>query len=177
LQSIQGGCGSSLIAGRTGILLNNRMTYWHLEEGHPNDLAPGKRVRHTMNPVIATRDGEPVIVCGTPGADTQVQTNLQLLTHAIHFGMTPQEAVEAPRWRNLQNWMESTVPHTCENKLQLESRIGEDVQKELEKRGHALEILGDWGGPGNAQFIQRDVSTGTLMGGVDPRRDGYAIAW
>jgi len=177
LQSIQGGCGSSLIAGKTGILLNNRMTYWHLEEGHPNDLVPGKRVRHTMNPVIATRDNEPVIICGTPGADTQVQTNLQLLTHAIHFGMTPQEAVEAPRWRNLQNPMESTVPHTCENKLQLESRIGEEVRKELERRGHVLEILGEWGGPGNAQFIQRDPATGSLMGGVDPRRDGYVAGY
>jgi len=138
---------------------------------------PGKRVRHTMNPVIAARDNEPVIICGTPGADTQVQTNLQLLTHAIHFGMTPQEAVEAPRWRNMQNPMESTVPHTCENKLQLESRIGEDVQKELERRGHKLEILSDWGGPGNAQFIRRTPLTGVLTGGVDPRRDGYAIAW
>jgi gamma-glutamyltranspeptidase / glutathione hydrolase len=177
LQSIQGGCGSSLIAGNTGILLNNRMTYWHLEEGHPNDLVPGKRVRHTMNPVIATREGQPVIVCGTPGADTQVQTNLQLLTHAIHFGMTPQEAVEAPRWRNLQNPMESTVPHTCEDRLQVEARFDVRVREELEKRGHTLEVLGDWGGPGNAQFIGRNPETGVLTGGVDPRRDGYVVGW
>lgn len=177
LQSIQMGLGSSLIAGDTGILLNNRMTYWHLEEGHANCLAPGKRVRHTMNPVIATQDGKPVIVCGTPGADTQVQTNLQLLTHAIHFGMTPQEAVEAPRWRSLQNPMESTVPHLCEDMLQLEGRFDEAVRQGLEGRGHALEILGDWGGPGNAQFISVDAETGAMAGGSDPRRDGYAIAY
>ena len=85
LQSIQSGFGSSLIAGDTGILLNNRMTYWHLEEGHPNCLMPGKRVRHTMNPVIVTKDGRPVLTCGTPGADTQVQTNLQLVTHMLDF--------------------------------------------------------------------------------------------
>ena len=96
LQSIRTAFGSCVVAGGTGVLLNNRMTYWHLEADHPNVLAPGKRVRHTMNPVIATRAGRPVIVCGTPGADTQVQTNLQLLTGAVHFGMTPQEAVEAP---------------------------------------------------------------------------------
>jgi len=100
LQSIQSGFGSSLIAGDTGILLNNRMTYWHLEEGHPNCLMPGKRVRHTMNPVIVTKGGRPVLTCGTPGADTQVQTNLQLVTHMLDFGMTPQEAVAAPRWRS-----------------------------------------------------------------------------
>ena len=123
LQSIQTAFGSCVIAGGTGVLLNNRMTYWHLKADHPNVLAPGKRVRHTMNPVIATRAGRPVIVCGTPGADTQVQTNLQLLTNAIHFGMTPQEAVEAPRWRSLQNPMESTLPHTCEDRLDLETRF------------------------------------------------------
>ena len=67
LQSIQSGWGSSLIAGDTGILLNNRMTYWHLEEDHPNCLMPGKRVRHTMNPVIVTKDDKPVLICGTPG--------------------------------------------------------------------------------------------------------------
>ena len=177
LQSLQSGFGSCLIAGETGILLNNRMTYWHLEEDHPNCLMPGKRVRHTMNPVIALRDGRPAIVCGTPGADTQVQTNLQLLTHAIHFGMTPQEAVEAPRWRSLQNPMESTVPHTCKDVLQLESRFPHEVRDGLLRRGHELEILSDWGGPGNAQFIAIAPETGVLAGGVDPRRDGYAIAY
>ena len=177
LQSIQSSLGSSMIAGNTGILLNNRMTYWHLEESHPNCLMPGRRVRHTMNPVIALKLEEPVIACGTPGADTQVQTNLQLLTHALHFGMTPQEAVETPRWRSLQNPMESTVPHTCEDLLQLEGRFGVPVRKGLEKKGHVLEILDDWDGPGNAQFFQRKPESGVLMAGVDPRRDGYALAY
>ncbi len=177
LQSIQSGFGSSLIAGDTGILLNNRMTYWHLEEGHSNCLMPGKRVRHTMNPVIVTKDKNPVLICGTPGADTQVQTNLQLVTHVLDFGLTPQEAVEAPRWRSLQNPMESTVPHTCEDVLQLEGRFSEDVRNGLSEKGHALEILGDWGGPGSAQAITINSETNALMGGSDPRRDGYAVGW
>ncbi|MDP6042095.1 MAG: gamma-glutamyltransferase, partial [Candidatus Latescibacteria bacterium] len=150
LQSIQSGWGSSLIAGDTGILLNNRMTYWHLEEDHPNCLMPGKRVRHTMNPVIVTKNDKPVLICGTPGADTQVQTNLQLVTHILEFGMTPQEAVEAPRWRSLQNPMESTVPHTCEDVLQLEGRFPEKTRETLSTKGHDLRILSDWGGSGSA---------------------------
>ena len=177
LQSIQSGFGSSLIAGETGILLNNRMTYWHLEEGHPNCLMPGKRVRHTMNPVIVTKDGRPFLTCGTPGADTQVQTNLQLVTHMLDFGMTPQEAVSAPRWRSLQNPMESTIPHLCSNNLQLEDRFAADVQEELAQRGHELEMVGDWGGPGSAQAIMVDPESGALIGGSDPRRDGYAVGY
>ena len=177
LQSIQSGFGSSLIAGNTGILLNNRMTYWHLEADHPNCLMPGKRVRHTMNPVIVTKDGKPFLICGTPGADTQVQTNLQLITHIIDFGMTPQEAVEAPRWRDLQNPMESTVPHTCENVLQLEGRFPQAVKAGLAAKGHDLKILGDWDGPGNAQAILVHPTSGALLGASDPRRDGYAVGW
>ncbi len=153
------------------------MTYWHLEENHPNCLRPGKRVRHTMNPVIVTRNNKPVLVCGTPGADTQVQTNLQLITHILDFGMTPQEAVEAPRWRSLQNPMESTVPHTCEDVLQLEGRFSDNVREGLARRGHDLRVLGDWDGPGNAQAIRILPETNTLIGGSDPRRDGYAVAW
>jgi len=177
LQSIQSGFGSSLNAGDTGILLNNRMTYWHLDADHPNCLMPGKRVRHTMNPVIVTRDNKPFLACGTPGADTQVQTNLQLITHVIDFGMNPQEAVEAPRWRSLQNPMESTIPHTCLDALQLEGRFPEEVRGGLARKGHALEILGDWGGPGSAQAILIDPESNALIGGSDPRRDGYAVGW
>ncbi len=177
LQSIQSGFGSGLVAGETGILLNNRMTYWHLEEGHPNCLMPGKRVRHTMNPVIITKDGRPVLTCGTPGADTQVQTNLQLVTHMLDFGMTPQEAVSAPRWRSLQNPMESTIPHVCSNNLQVEDRFPEEVRQELARRGHELEMVGDWGGPGSAQAIMVHPESGALIGGSDPRRDGYAVGY
>ena len=177
LQSIQSGWGSSLIAGETGILLNNRMTYWHLEADHPNCLMPGKRVRHTMNPVIVTKDDKPVLICGTPGADTQVQTNLQLVTHILDFGLTPQEAVEAPRWRSLQNPMESTVPHTCEDVLQLEARFDTFLHMDLEKKGHDVFSLPLWGATGNAQAIQIDPATGSLMAGSDPRHDGYAVAF
>ncbi len=177
LQSIQSGWGSSLIAGETGILLNNRMTYWHLEEDHPNCLMPGKRVRHTMNPVIVAKDDKPVLICGTPGADTQVQTNLQLVTHILDFGLTPQEAVEAPRWRSLQNPMESTVPHTCEDVLQLEGRFDSFLCEALDKKGHDLRHLPFWGATGNAQAIQIDPATGSMMAGSDPRHDGYAVAF
>jgi len=177
LQSIQSGFGSSLIAGNTGILLNNRMTYWHLDAEHPNCLTPGKRVRHTMNPVILTKDNKPFLVCGTPGGDTQVQTNLQLITHIVDFSMNPQEAVEAPRWRSLQNPMESTVPHTCPDVLQLEGRFPEDVCKGLAEKGHELQLLGDWAGPGSAQAILIHPESQAFIGGSDPRRDGYAVGW
>ena len=177
LQSIQSGFGSSLIAGNTGILLNNRMTYWHLEPDHPNCLMPGKRVRHTMNPVIILKDNQPFLICGTPGADTQVQTNLQLVTHIIDFGMTPQEAVETPRWRSLQNPMESTVPHICSDVLQLEGRFSNQAREGLIEKGHELQILGDWNGPGNAQTIMINTDPLLLVGGSDPRRDGYAVGW
>ena len=179
LQSIQSAWGSSLVAGDTGILLNNRMTYWHLDPDHVNRLQPGKRVRHTMNPVMifAPVSDELVLVCGTPGADTQVQTNLQVITHVLDFGMTVAEAVEAPRWRHLQNPMESTMPHTCNEELQLEGRFSAQVREGLHRRGHTLNLLGQWGGVGSEMMIQVNPHTGALFGGADPRRDGYAIGW
>ena len=177
LQSIQSSFGSCLVAGDTGILLNNRMTYWHLEDDHPDRLEPGKRVRHTMNPVIVLKDGRLALVCGTPGADTQTQTNLQMLTGVIDHGLTPAEAVEAPRWRHREDGTESTVPHTCETALELEARFPDETAAALAARGYRIERLGAWGGPGNAVMIQVDPETGALAGAADPRRDGYAAGW
>ncbi len=181
LQSIQSAFGSSLIAGDTGILLNNRMTYWHLDEDHVDRLEPGKRVRHTMNPVMAFRRNgdarELALVCGTPGADTQVQTNLQVITHVLDFDMTVQEAVEAPRWRHLQDHTESTYPHTADDHINMEARFSDEVRRGLEQRGHRLEMLGDWDGVGSQVMIQVDPAEGALHGAADPRRDAYAIGW
>ena len=200
LQSLQSAWGSSLIAGGTGILLNNRMTYWHLEPDHVDCLQPGKRVRHTMNPVMVFGGGNPssvppcqggtkgrseispgsrplVLVCGTPGADTQVQTNLQVITHVLDFGMTVAEAVEAPRWRNTQSPTESAVPHVTQDLLHLESRFGADVRAGLERRGHRLNVLGPWNASGSEVMIQVDTESDALLGAADPRRDGYTIGW
>ena len=186
LQSIQSAWGSSIIAGDTGILLNNRMTYWHLEANHVDCLQPGKRVRHTMNPVMVFTPpesnvqgslGQLKLVCGTPGADTQVQTNLQVITHFLDFGMTVAEAVEAPRWRNTHSPTESNFPHTCENELHMENRFSPEIRAELENRGHELNIMGPWVASGSEVMIEVDQDNGALHGAADPRRDGYAVGW
>lgn len=180
LQSIQSGWGSGLVLPGTGILLNNRMTYWHLEEGHPDVLMPGKRVRHTMNPFMVRAgvgpDAPLLLVGGTPGADTQVQTNMQLISHVLDFGLNPQEAVETPRWRHTQDGTESEIPHRCADEVILEGRYGEEVRAALARKGHRLKVLGDWEGAGSAQLIRLDPETGVQAGGSDPRRDGYALS-
>jgi len=157
------------------------MTYWHLEADHPDCLQPGKRVRHTMNPVMVLKQENGkrrlILVCGTPGADTQVQTNLQVITHVLDFGMTVVEAVEAPRWRHTQNPTESTVPHTCNDEVIIEGRFAEEVRSGLSRRGHVLSIIGDWEATGSEMMIQIDPETGALFGAADPRRDGYAVGW
>lgn len=185
LQSLQQGFGSGVVALGTGVLLNNRMTYWHLDPQHPDCLAPGKRVRHTMNTAMvfdaptAGQNGPGAfrLVLGTPGADTQVQTNLQLITSVLDFGLNAVEAVEAPRWRHMQNATESTVPHTCEDALNLERRFPETTRARLQALGHPIQVLGDWAATGSAMLIERDPATGAFFGAADPRRDGYALGW
>ncbi len=177
LQSLQTGFGSGLVVPGTGILLNNRMTYWHLDPDHVDCLAPGKRVRHTMNPVMVVRDGRLVLVLGTPGADTQVQSNLQVLMHVLDAGYNVVEAVEAPRWRHLQNGTESTVPHTCDDELLLEERFSPEVQNGLRHLGHSVRVIGPWAATGSMMMIQVNPTTGALFGAADPRRDGYAMGF
>ena len=177
LQSIQSGFGSGLVAPGTGILLNNRMTYWHLDPDHVDCLVPGKRVRHTMNPVMVTRNGQLILVCGTPGADTQVQTNLQVITHVLDHGYSVVEAVEAPRWRHVENSTESTIPRTGADELLLEGRFLPSTVEGLRKRGHPVRTIGEWEATGSEVMIQIDPTTGAKFGAGDCRRDAYAIGW
>ena len=182
LQSIQMGYGSGLIAGNTGILLNNRMTYWHLDPDHIDFLRPGQRVRHTMNPVMVTdapvEDGGKLeLVCGTPGADTQVQTNFQVVTGVFDHGLTVAEAIEGPRWTHYQGRTSSTYPHAEANHLDIEDRVDDGVIESLRARGHEVNAIAPFDGAGSEGAIQVHNESGTLSAASDPRRDGDSAVW
>ncbi|MBR0669760.1 gamma-glutamyltransferase family protein [Neoroseomonas soli] len=176
IQSINSAFGSGVTGPRTGILLNNRMSYWHLEEGHANALAPGRRVRHTMNAPMVMKDGRPWMVFGTPGADNQVQVNFQVLVACAVFGMDPQQALEAPRWTSSQPGQESNYPHGGGGVLTIERGVGEAAIAGLRERGHEVKVVGDLDGACSVEAI-RVLENGVRMAASDPRRDGWAAAW
>lgn len=182
LQSIQTMFGSCLIAGSTGILMNNRMTYWHIDEDHINHLRPGQRVRHTMNPVMVfdkpVEDGGQLeLVCGTPGGDTQVQTNLQVVTGVFDYGLNVAEAIEGPRWTHFQARTDSTYPHPERNELSIEDRVDTETVEPLKARGHNVEPVGAFEGNGSEGAIQVHPESRALMAASDPRRDGDSAVW
>jgi gamma-glutamyltranspeptidase/glutathione hydrolase len=176
IQSINGAFGSGVTAGDTGVLMNNRMAYWHLAPGHANRLAPGKRVRHTMNAPMVFRDGRLHAVLGTPGADNQVQVNLQVLVAMLDLGHDPQTALELPRWTSSQPGQGANWPHEGDGALTIETDIGNDVLANLAARGHDLKRVGHLEGPCAMQAIQV-LPNGVRMAASDPRRDGWALAF
>jgi gamma-glutamyltranspeptidase/glutathione hydrolase len=176
IQSLNSLYGSGVTAGETGVLLNNRMAYWHLAEGHANRLAPGKRVRHTMNAPMIFRNGELWAVLGTPGADNQVQVNTQVAVSLIDLGLDPQEALERPRWTSSQPDQGANWPHEGDGKLTIERDVGEATLAALTARGHRLTPVGHLDGPCAMQVI-RVLDNGVRMAASDSRRDGWAGAY
>ncbi|UUX50729.1 gamma-glutamyltransferase [Nisaea acidiphila] len=181
LQSLSGHFGSQVVCPGTGMLLNNRMNYWHLDAGHPDLLTPGKRVRHTMNPVMvfdgpAEEGGALNLCCGTPGADMQVQVNMQLISAIYDHGLSVTEAIHAPRWTHMQAGMSSKYPHENKDDMTAESRFGEDVLADLGARGQPVRAVGPWGGGASAGAIQVGAF-GSYLAASDPRRDGQALVF
>jgi gamma-glutamyltranspeptidase len=176
IQSINSAFGSGVIAGDTGVLMNNRMAYWHLSLGHANRLAPGKRVRHTMNAPMVFRDGRLWGVLGTPGADNQVQVNLQALVAMLDFDADPQTALELPRWTSSQAGQGANWPHDGDGALTIESDFPDEVLRDLERKGHILTCVGHLEGPCAMQAI-RLMPNGVCVAGSDTRRDGWACAY
>ena len=168
IQSNFAGFGSGLLDEATGILLHNRGALFTLETGHPNQVAPGKRPYHTLSPMMALYpDGEFAFTLGTPGGDSQTQTIIQITQNMLMFGMTPQQAIEAPRFRSLGG-----------ARLSIENRVAENVLLDLQSRGHELNIIEGWTATfGGAQMIHHDPATGVLTAAADPRREAYAIAY
>lgn len=167
IQSLFAGFGSGLLEPETGVMLQNRGALFTLEEGHPNQVAPGKRPFHTLTPMMALRDGAFAFTLGTPGGDSQTQSLLQIVNNMLLFGMTPQEAVEAPRFRS----------NTGLN-LAIEYRVPEAVRTELAALGHDLRVVRGWSATfGGAQMIRLEPDFGTLTVASDARREAYGLAY
>jgi gamma-glutamyltranspeptidase len=171
IQSIYHEWGSGVVAGETGVVLQNRGAGFTLDPAHPNALAPGKRPFHTLTPFMYLRDGRPVLVAGTMGGEGQPQTLVALTTRVVDFGLDAQAAVEAPRWVYGRTWGAPT------RALSLEGRFGEGVAAALGRRGHTVRVLEPWSDTvGHAQALQVEPG-GLLVGGGDPRADGPALGF
>jgi gamma-glutamyltranspeptidase/glutathione hydrolase len=168
IQSNFAGFGSGLLEPETGILLHNRGALYTLEPDHPNQVAPGKRPYHTLSPMMALDDGGGfAFTLGTPGGDSQPQSLLQIVHNMLVFGMTPQQAIEAPRFRSMSGL-----------RVSIEDRVTRAALSGLESRGHQLNVIQGWTATfGGAQMIVFDPVNGVLTAAADPRREAYALAY
>jgi gamma-glutamyltranspeptidase/glutathione hydrolase len=129
---------------RLGFPLGTRGQMFSLDPTHPNCIAPGKRPRTTLTPSLVSSKGRPVLAFGTPGGDQQDQWALQFFLNFMEFGMSLQEALDAPSFYT-QHFPSSFYPRTAEpGSLYVEGRIRPGVVNELRKRGHKVIVEGDW---------------------------------
>ena len=168
IQSTYHEFGAAVIAGDTGVLLQNRGAFFSLDPAHPNALAPRKRTAHTLIPSMYLVGGRPRLVYGTMGGEGQPQTQAALVTRMVDRGLGPQAAVEAPRWLYGRTWGEPS------RALRLEDRFGDEVAAALRRRGHDVRVVEGWSDlMGHAHVIR--IEDGALTGGSDPRADGAAL--
>jgi gamma-glutamyltranspeptidase/glutathione hydrolase len=167
IQSLYHEFGAGIVAGDTGVLLQNRGCFFSLDPAHPNALAPRKRTAHTLIPAMYLVGGRPRFVYGTMGGEGQPQTQAALVTRLVDRGLAPQAAVDAPRWLLGRTWGENT------RALRLEGRFASGVVDSLRARGHDARTVEPWSDlMGHAQVIALDDDG--LRGGSDPRADGAA---
>jgi gamma-glutamyltranspeptidase/glutathione hydrolase len=169
INSVFSAFGSGVVAGDTGICLQNRGSGFVADPQHPNALAPGKRPLHTIIPAMILKEGRPWVCFGVMGGDVQPQGHTQVAINLIDFQMNVQDAIEAPRYRCMGGKL-----------VALETSIPHEVRQALEAIGHELFPHGAMppGTPyGGGQAIMIDHKRGVLQGGSDHRKDGCAIGY
>jgi gamma-glutamyltranspeptidase/glutathione hydrolase len=168
---------SSPVIPGLGFCLGTRGQMFSLDPRHPNSLEPLKRPRTTLTPTLATREGRPYMAFGSPGGDHQDQWALQFFLNVVEFGMSLQEAVEAPTFWTT-HFPSSFYPRVAEpGTMYVEGRIADSVQAELRALGHRVNEVGAWSG-GNTLAASVDTVTGILAGAASPRLDpAYAAAF
>jgi gamma-glutamyltranspeptidase/glutathione hydrolase len=165
IQSNFMGFGSGVVEPETGIILQNRGHLFSLDEKHPNCIAPNKRCVHTLMPGMILRDGRPYVALGLKGGHVQPQVQVQIVANLIDFGMTPQEAISAPRFNHIEG-----------AKVGLEPEFAQSVKDDLTRRGHQV-VGGNPESFGGAHAILIDPESGAFIGGSDPRKGGCALGF
>ena len=160
----------------TGLCPSSRGSQSWAVPGHASSVAPGKRPRLTPNPAFARVRGRWAMPFGTPGGDVQTQAMLQVLLNVTRFGMSTQDAIEAPRFAT-QSFPNSFEPHEeFPGRLVVEEGIPDPVARELAARGHDIERIEDRSARmGAVCAIELDVQSGIMEGGADPRRMSRAM--
>lgn len=163
ISSLFNGFGSGLVAGETGVVLQNRGASFSLDPDDPNCIAPGKRPFHTLIPALIRKDDRDWTAFGVMGGLMQPQGHLQVLDHLVDGECTLQEALDRPRWR----WCE-------DGSVAVEARMDDDLLDGLVRRGHTVRVQGAafFGGGQMARF-----QDGVLCGATDPRKDGAAVGF
>jgi gamma-glutamyltranspeptidase / glutathione hydrolase len=172
-----GGWIPAVIAGHTGIGLSQRMQSFVLDEAENpfNVVEPGKRPRATLTPTLAMKEGAPFLAFAVQGGDSQDQNLLQLFLNVVEFGMTVQEATEAPNMNSFQMRDSFGNHETRPGRMLLADSIAPWVRKELRRMGYTLVFEERTSGPINAIFFDR--KHGTMWGGSSNHGEDYGIAW
>ena len=161
-----------------GFAVSSRGSQGRLDAQHPACVMAGKRPRLTPTPAIALREGKLYMAWGTPGGDVQCQAMLQVFLNSTVFGMSLQQAIEAPRIGTF-NFPNSFAPHTYfPGRLCVESRISPETVGALKKLGYDIQMWSSvaWSA-GAVCAVMRDSLSGLVHAGADPRRAAYAMAW
>ncbi|MCB0064726.1 MAG: gamma-glutamyltransferase family protein [Caldilineaceae bacterium] len=178
INSLYAGTGSGLVVPGTGVSLQNRAALFVLDPEHPNALAPNKRPYHTIIPAMTVRDNELHACYGVMGGYTQPQGHFQMLSHMVDFDLSPQRALDMPRWQ-LAGPSAGLGALEAGGLVQIEEGWSFSTLAELARLGHRLQPIDGYGriGFGGGQIIMRNPETGVLIGGSEPRKDGAAIGW
>jgi gamma-glutamyltranspeptidase / glutathione hydrolase len=165
IQSNYMGFGSGVVVPGTGISLQNRGAGFTLEQGHANEVGPGKRPYHTIIPGFMTKDGAPVATFGVMGGPIQPPGHVQTVVRMTDYAMNPQAALDAPRFKV-----------NAGRSIDLEASAPRELREGLIARGHRLEAIPD----AYMDFGAGQVILKTDVGYVaasDPRRDGQAAGF
>jgi len=177
-----GGWVPACIAGHTGVGMSQRMQSFVLDPSIDpfNVVEPGKRPRVTLTPSLAMKEGKPFLAFAVQGGDTQDQNLLQFFLNVVEFGMTVQEAVEAPNINTDQLWLSLGGTKADDRKpkpgnILLDVNTPDFTRKELKAMGYKLTFGERTSGPINAMYF--DWKHGTIWGGSSNNGEDYGIGW